>query len=867
MSSLSGGLKSRLVAVLIGAGALLAPQAAPPAAAAPSATHPRLWVTQADLPRLRGWAVASNPMWSKGLNAAATSAKAYTDAHWNWATGKPDSKWHDTGSNNWEGDATEAYAEMFAFMSLVDPVAANRADWAKRARLMLMWAINQADTNAPGQPFTSPQFGTYNRANYWGEAWGLTVDWIYGALTAADKAAIRRVFLKWGNAQLNASTAGNEHPQPVGVLNDLRLLGSGPTQSAIEQQRGQMQLRWAANNYFLGHMRNMTMMAFSFDAADDPVTSTAMGASLASLRDDVIGAWLYQAYAVFEKAGTVTKKLGAPAANHSIGIAYGGLPVEGSLYGESQGYLMQALLALRTAGYTDTATYGPQVGLMDSGYWTDSLTGYLNSITPTPAVPPSQTYLGPVYGIAGYGDVLLSYVDYSHIDLLGVMAIIDRTGKPGRYKQDLWTATNVLQGGAGKLYDRAANIWGNSDATKSLMYFLSFDPAAATPPDPRPALSPQFIMPSIGRILARSDWTPNASWFTFRCGWESINHQHGDCGQFEFYRKGQWLTKEWSGYDNDGMGDTPLYHNTLSIQNTTPADKGGDLYAKIVQYGGQFHNGGSNGDPSVALSVNDNFAYADADATNLYNRPSYWTPQNAAQAVKTAQRSIVWLNPDHVLVYDRVESAKPGLFHKWNLDLLGKPAIAGATMTEKVGNQQLTVQVLQPDAAALAEQHVWTGASTGEYNRVAELEPTAYRLVVTDSAAPAGSRFLAVLQGTDAGKPADPATRIASSAGSAMEGAVVGGTAVLFRRNAAAVSGFKYVAPAGVSRHLITGLIPKFDYDVALEPDPSGGTLVTLIAGGGFVSDAAGVLAIGFPASARPAQTGSAKSWLLSQPE
>jgi hypothetical protein len=30
-------------------------------------------------------------------------------------------------------EPTEEYAEMFALMSLVDPNAANRADWAKRA--------------------------------------------------------------------------------------------------------------------------------------------------------------------------------------------------------------------------------------------------------------------------------------------------------------------------------------------------------------------------------------------------------------------------------------------------------------------------------------------------------------------------------------------------------------------------------------------------------------------------------------------------------------------------------------------------------------------------------------------------------------
>lgn len=854
---------TRTLAAVLFAGTALSASAA---LAAPTASHPRLWFTQADLPRLQSWAVSSNPMYVNGLQAAATAGKALADAHWNWTTGQPDSGWNDTGSTNWEGEATEAFAEMFAFMSLVDPVAANRPQWALRAHAMLMWAINQAAVNGPGQPFGDAAFSTYNRANYWGEAWGLTVDWIYPSLTAADKATIRKVFLKWGNAQLVASTAGDEHPQPVGVLNDLQLLGSSASQTPIQQQEAQMQLRWAANNYFLGHMRNMALMALSFDAADDVPASTTYGATLASLRQSVIGAWLYQAYAMFETAPTVKAKLGVPAGNHSLGIASGGLPVEGSLYGESQAFLMQTLLALQTAGYGDTTTYGPQVGLINSPYWSQAVDGYLNAITPTSAVPPSETYLGPVYGMAEYGDVLNSFVDYEHIDLIGLLAILDRTGNPARYSQDLWIATNVLQGGPGDLYNRAANIWGNSDTTKGLMYFLGFDPAAAPPADPRPGISPQFIAPPIGRILARSDWTPNASWFTFRCSWETINHQGGDCGEFEFYRKGQWLTKEWSGYAIDELAYTPLYHNTLSVQNTTPADGGDGIYDKTIQYGGQWNNGGSNGDGSVLISVNDNYATATVDATNLYNHPQYWTPADSAEAVKKVQRSIVWLNPDHIVVYDRVATAKAGLFKKFNLVLLTPPSISGKTMTEVVGNQQLTLQTLLPSTASLAEQHFWETSPSQEFDAVGQLEPSTDRLVITDTAAPASTHFLNVLQGTDQGTAADPATHVHSTSGTAFEGAMFANTVVMFPVNIPGFASTTYTVPSAVTQHVITGLAPGGLYTVTVTPG-AGGNTVSITKGGATKADAGGVLAIGFPASTRPTQAGMVNSWLLTQPE
>ena len=87
----------------------------------PATDHRRLWLNSSDLPRLRSWATSANPMYKDGLLVAANAAKAYADAPWNYATQMPASGWHDTGSTSWEGDNTEAYAEFFAFMSLVDP--------------------------------------------------------------------------------------------------------------------------------------------------------------------------------------------------------------------------------------------------------------------------------------------------------------------------------------------------------------------------------------------------------------------------------------------------------------------------------------------------------------------------------------------------------------------------------------------------------------------------------------------------------------------------------------------------------------------------------------------------------------------------
>lgn len=45
----------------------------------PVTTHPRIFLTQADLPRLRSWATPSNPIWAGGLAKLAAQARRDMD--------------------------------------------------------------------------------------------------------------------------------------------------------------------------------------------------------------------------------------------------------------------------------------------------------------------------------------------------------------------------------------------------------------------------------------------------------------------------------------------------------------------------------------------------------------------------------------------------------------------------------------------------------------------------------------------------------------------------------------------------------------------------------------------------------------------
>ena len=808
-----------------------------PGAVKPVSGHPRMWLTAEDLPRLRGWASPGNPMYAQGLRRAVDEAIATYDKDF-FPGGKPNPTWPDPGIDNWVGKCTEAYAEIFAFMSLVDPDPAARKRHAARARNLLMHVIDEAakgvdaDRQNPA-PFRSSAFSTYNRANFWGEAFGLTVDWIYPVLSAADKATLRKVFMRWASENVVAATSSNEHPEPVGLLDDPRLIADTK------------RLRWAANNYFTGHMRQLTLLGLSLDAVDDPPLDPAappgkLGNTLKSYLDDAIGAWLYQQYAMYEDPAVSSAALGVPAAG--LGAASGGLPPEGFLYGVHIAALHESLLALYTAGYRDPRALGPQIRMIDSGYWDRLADGLLHSIVPAPS---PLGYHGSVYQMANYGDTLRFWMTPDQMKPFASLAVYDTlTGNARRLEKARWIAGHVVEGGMPRLFERAAQIWGNADATVSILSFMMFDPAAPAPQDPRPALPRVFLDRALGRVLARTDWTPGATMFSYKCGWMTIGHQLGDCNQFELYRKGEWLTKERSGYANDLAVMTSEFHNTLGLQNAVAggADKPTTLQwfeAATWARGGQWTLGASAGDPRVLTSVGPTWVAAQGDATDLYNR-TQGPPGDHALDVVHASRSIVWLEPDQVVIYDRAATRSDGQFKRFNLITVGEPILDGkrVTVTTPQG-QRLFVQSLLPADAVI------TVGPAETYSHVADGEPSKFRILVEDPRSPREVRFLHVLEGADAAGTPALVKVVQSSAGTAFTGALVGTSAVMFPVELSApFTRVTYVVPKGTLGQLVTGLVPGSGYDV-IQKAMGGAIEVTVAPGGALHADAAGVLALG----------------------
>jgi hypothetical protein len=816
----------------------------------PVTGHPRLWLTPTDLPRLSGWCTASNPIYQQGLLPLLNKAVAdYNNQFFPGGLANPN--YPDLGdTQGYVGLLSEQYALILALNSLIDPHSSARIQYAQMARNLIMVPMNIAAQGAlSGAPFRDPLFSVYNRANFTSEAWPLVVDWIYNAtdalgqpiLTAQDKATIRTVFLRWANECLNASTTGGDHPAPEGVINSTALLGNGSGNA----------YRMASNNYYLGHARLLTLMALSIDPADDPplnptLPAAAQGNTLRSYILNATGAWLYQEFAMLGDPVTVRSVLGLPA-NASVGLASGGLPPEGMLYGHSYSFILGQLLALKTAGFADPALSGPQAALANNAPVFDRfLHGMITSLVPAAQVFPGYTYMGPVFQMASYGDILRLWITPDFAQPFALLALLDQqNGDSSRLNAERWWVVNALEGGSANLLNRVQNPWsyGIQDA---LLTFLLLDPTAPQATDPRPNFPTAFYDPPQGRLVEHTDWSAGASMFDFRCSWISINHQQADGNQFEFYRKGEWLTKGVANYDNNSYGLTTDYHNTLSLQNWcangTPTNLGwweGPFWTE----GSQWQLGGSAGDPTALVSSQSSYTYAFGDTTALYNRPSPWTPANAALNILHASRSVLWLKPDYILVYDRATSQTAGLFKRFNLALTAAPTVSGNVITTTTpGGQNLYVTILLPGGGT-----VTSTAIGNSLNPMAELEPSTYRAVIEDPSDPTDTRFLHVLQGTDSGVAPTTATLVQSSSGSAsaMQGAIVGQTAVLFAVSGTATFiGTTYSVPAGVNQHYITGCVPGAFYAVTIGSTPTGSTIsIAPAVASSFQADSAGVLA------------------------
>jgi hypothetical protein len=592
------------------------------------------------------------------------------------------------------------------------------------------------------------------------------------------------------------------------------------------------------------------MMSLVFDPADDPAVNPSLpisilGNSLRSYIADATGAWLYQQYAMFGDPTNVCADYNLPA-SASVGLASGGLPAEGMLYGHSYTYLLGELLALKTTGFATAQLGGPQTALANNApIWDRYVQGMISSLSPLQSIPAAEPYDGMTYELAGYGDVLRMYPTLEFGNMFALLGLLDQQNAyTNRLNAERWYMVNAIQGGSAQLFSRLGNPW-SWGVQETVLAFLFLDPADLSPTDPHANYPVTFYDAPAGRLVDRTDWGPTATLFDYRASWQSINHQQFDAGQFELYRNGEWLTKGLANYDAGENGTCSYVHNTLSLQNWCANGLPTDLQWNEFTFwtnGTSWDSGPNGSDPVTTTSFQPGYDFLHTDLTGLYNRPSS-SPPNAALDNTNVSRSILWLKPDYMVVYDRATSRHTGLFKQFNFNLIGQPEVTNNVITSATpGGQNLTVTELLPLNSQLT---VTPLASL--VNPIAELEPSNWRLSVEDPSLPADTRFLHVFQGTDAGVTPASATLIQSMAGNLMDGAAFGNTAVWFVHDTTVpFTGTAYIVPVSVTQHYVAGLTPGASYSVVSAVTSAGLGVTIMPAASGVAADSAGVLVLGF---------------------
>lgn len=752
-----------------------------------AAGHPRLWIRAEDLPRLRKWAVASNPMYASGIGPLAEKAREAIDG------GKVPAP----GNCVHVGNDCETYALLMAFMSLVGPEGTRAAD-AERARKVLMAMMKRIDSGDEKDPLANKRFAVHNRSRWTGHAFGLTVDWIYQALSKEDKALIRKVFLRWSEQQLHAQTTSHNHPEPKGVVNDPALL------------QGAQKRRYAANNYFTAHMRNLVLMSLALDEAEDPADGTGTYKRLRDYLGNAIGAWLYMTDYALEND------------------ARGGASPEGFQYAaRSLAYVMQVHLALHTAGQTDVKRYGSQVDYGSKRFFPQMIPAFLHAISPQRRA--SHRTKRPVFVPAWNGDAQ-QYELFEFIDVFGPMGLLAQyRGDTKTLNDTRWIQRHTAMGGPDQINWRASAHRGIFGFMQSIWYFLLYDPDAKPAPDPRQNMDLHFYGEGLGKIFARTSWGPEASWFWYQLSWAKVDHQHGDGNSFGWYRKGEWLTRERVGYGP--FFEASHQHNTVSVENGKPNHHQDERRGGFWKTGSQWVLTHGEDPKVLAHSFGSDFVYVHGDATGLYNS-SYENIND----VSHVSRGLVWLKSrDIVVAYDRASTKVAGRFKRawWHFEAV--PKVVGQTaVAETPKGQKVHLQVLLPADAKLAAskhetQDKWQRKPAGGETFVGDLS-------VEPGKMPEDARFLTVLQASDGG-PAVASATLRSSSGDQAVGARVGDQAVLFPvAPYTPLSSFE--ADVGsAKRVLVTGLKPGASYGLSF----SGSTL-KLTAGGSQKADSGGVI-------------------------
>jgi hypothetical protein len=301
----------------------------------------------------------------------------------------------------------------------------------------------------------------------------------------------------------------------------------------------------------------------------------------------------------------------------------------------------------------------------------------------------------------------------------------------------------------------------------------------ATPVRKPDELPREYLARGNGTWFIRSDWSPDATALTVS-GSPIVDqsHQHHDVGSFTLF-KGGWQAVDAASFSKSGLAWESGAHNMVHVagQERRPAH--------VLGFTALAHEGA--------------VAYARVDATGTY---AMRRNKREVPLVSEATRELVYLEPDTLVVYDRVRPEE-GRAYDWRLHFAERPALDGRRVTARHERGAITAVLLAGGEPSIRrDDDIESGPSE------------AWRLEVAPAAGADAGRFLAVVRVGLGDPPALDVTRID---GDEVDGVVVDGTAVVFSRRpfGAAPDTARWHWRGRVTKHVIGDAPEKCDLVVS----------------------------------------------------
>jgi hypothetical protein len=218
-------------------------------------------------------------------------------------------------------------------------------------------------------------------------------------------------------------------------------------------------------------------------------------------------------------------------------------------------------------------------------------------------------------------------------------------------------------------------------------YDFLYDNASVTA-KPLAGMNTSYYAKGIGELYARSGWDKHATWVNLIAGPYTESHAHQDQGSLMIYKDG-WLAYDAVVDSKSGLTQATTAHGLVRISN------GGTPVPQVA----------STTSVMNALHQGTGYTYASADLTPAYNNNS---------VVQKVQREMIYLQPDVVVVFDRVKTSS-GTSQTWQLASPTAASISGALASVTNAGHTLKVQKISGGTMAVTPMTSVDPDFTGGY--------------------------------------------------------------------------------------------------------------------------------------------------------